>query len=167
MNLSGWMRSRGERMASQREAIYLGWFTVLGFNARTLVGRILTSASLQICSGGRLDCRGGRHSVRLPQYSCYGGRAFQNWRGLINVCGNSQRSLRHQPCFRRTGRPGSTAGEDACRYLARPPNRFIRQPPSHPRLTPIPFNPPSILASGRNATCLCAAAKLDSSHEQG
>ena len=33
MNRPGWMRSRYERMASQREAIHLGWCSILGFKA--------------------------------------------------------------------------------------------------------------------------------------
>ena len=36
MNPPGWMRSRCERMASQREPIYLGMCSVLGFKTRSL-----------------------------------------------------------------------------------------------------------------------------------
>ena len=36
LNRPGWMRSRCERMASQREAIHLEWCSVLGFKARIL-----------------------------------------------------------------------------------------------------------------------------------
>ena len=45
LNRPGWMRSRCERMASQREASHLGWCSVLGFKARILRG-ILTLAGL-------------------------------------------------------------------------------------------------------------------------
>ena len=70
-------------------------------------------------SGGRPDCRRGRHPVHPPQYSCYGGRAARIPRLNQRETSMILRSLGNRCRFRRAGRPSSTAGEDARRYITR------------------------------------------------